>query len=404
MRAGCAPRLRSLFKLTLKGNSKREISTSVRAPIILPADALVDEETTAGYDPDDFYYASPGEVLDGRYELKAKIGWGTSSTVRRWESSLSVAIKINASKYNSQEDAQHELNVSDHMANSPADHRGRDILRIPYESFEIIGSASTHVCLVFEPMREPLWLFTRRFGSNKVTREWLPLFKVYLRTILEGLHYLHSTCHLDISVIEKFIRGQVSNPMARKLLPNGRTVYRCHNELGDFGLAQRADKPHPCIFSVQPDYCQAPRVLFGTGWSYPADIWNFGIMVHELLANESLFRTKRQERGPYSARVHFANIWSPETRNYQGRMCNNAADYYAGPFLAEDGIDAFGKTGSFNFPQLIPSQQSLADVLPECIPDDEKEVYLDLMKKMLSWLPEDRPTAIELEAHPWLNS
>ncbi len=46
-----------------------------------------------GYDPKYFYHPNPGDILDRRYELKAKIGWGTSSTVwlaqdiSRWLSS-----------------------------------------------------------------------------------------------------------------------------------------------------------------------------------------------------------------------------------------------------------------------------------------------------------------------------
>ena len=99
----------------------------------------------------------------------------------------------------------------------------------------------------------------------------------------------------DTSVIESFVQGQVENPMARKLV-DGRAVYLCHNDFGDFdgkaalkkispkitdfGLAERGDQPGPRIHPIQPDHCHAPEVLLGTGWSYSADIWNFGIMVN----------------------------------------------------------------------------------------------------------------------------
>lgn len=98
----------------------------------------------------------------------------------------------------------------------------------------------------------------------------------------------------DQSVIKNFIQGQRQNPMARKLLGN-RVVYRCHNNFGafdgeralkktypkitDFGLAVRGDQSELRINPIQPDDCHAPEVLLGTGWSYSADIWNFGIMV-----------------------------------------------------------------------------------------------------------------------------
>lgn len=47
----------------------------------IPQSVLVDEEVVSGYDRSTFYPAYPGQILDGRFELKAKIGWGSSSTV-----------------------------------------------------------------------------------------------------------------------------------------------------------------------------------------------------------------------------------------------------------------------------------------------------------------------------------
>lgn len=98
----------------------------------------------------------------------------------------------------------------------------------------------------------------------------------------------------DQSVIESFVEGQLQNPMSRKVLAD-RVAYLCHNDFGefdgkpalrkmspkiaDFSLAERGDQPGPLIHPIQPDHCHAPEVLFGTGWSYGADIWNFGSMV-----------------------------------------------------------------------------------------------------------------------------
>jgi serine/threonine-protein kinase SRPK3 len=99
----------------------------------------------------------------------------------------------------------------------------------------------------------------------------------------------------DQSVIEGFVQGQVENPMARKLI-DGWAVYLCHNDFGDFdgkpalkkmspkitdfSLAERGEQPGPRINPIQSGHCHAPEVLLGTGWSYSADIWNFGIMVY----------------------------------------------------------------------------------------------------------------------------
>lgn len=56
-------------------------SQSSPLPESLPLGAPVDEENVPGYRPEYFYPANPGDMLAGRYELEAKIGWGSSSTV-----------------------------------------------------------------------------------------------------------------------------------------------------------------------------------------------------------------------------------------------------------------------------------------------------------------------------------
>lgn len=82
------------------------------------------------------------------------------------------------------------------IANANPNHRGRVILRTVIDDFEVASPNGAHLCLVFEPMREPLWLFRRRFGADRVTQPFLPLFKTYLQILLEALDFLHSECQI----------------------------------------------------------------------------------------------------------------------------------------------------------------------------------------------------------------
>ena len=59
----------------------RLATTSSPPPESIPNDLLVDEETVPGYNWKAFYPALPGDLLDNRYELKTKVGWGSSSAV-----------------------------------------------------------------------------------------------------------------------------------------------------------------------------------------------------------------------------------------------------------------------------------------------------------------------------------
>lgn len=48
---------------------------------LLPTANLVEEEHTPYYKPQHFYPIRLYEILNNRYQIAAKIGWGTSSTV-----------------------------------------------------------------------------------------------------------------------------------------------------------------------------------------------------------------------------------------------------------------------------------------------------------------------------------
>lgn len=61
------------------------------------------------------------------------------------------------------------------------------------DSFTIDGASGKHVCLVFEPLREPLWLYCRRYVGGVIPSE---ILKIILQMILQGLDYLHSVCQV----------------------------------------------------------------------------------------------------------------------------------------------------------------------------------------------------------------
>ncbi|KAK0110375.1 hypothetical protein ONS96_001990 [Cadophora gregata f. sp. sojae] len=87
--------------------------------------------------------------------------------------------------------------------------------------------------------------------------------------------------------------------------------------------------------------------------------------------------------------------WSPEALNPEGRLCNNAAEFYGGPF--------FDDNGTFVRQDLIPCTRSWRSEMPACIPEEEADRFFKFMKRMLCWLPEDRATARELKNDPWFD-
>lgn len=50
-------------------------------PVILPSDIPIEEELVPCYDPRHFYPVHPGDIFHNRYEMTAKLGCGSCSTV-----------------------------------------------------------------------------------------------------------------------------------------------------------------------------------------------------------------------------------------------------------------------------------------------------------------------------------
>ncbi|BCR96911.1 uncharacterized protein AKAW2_30230A [Aspergillus luchuensis] len=172
----------------------------------LPAAEVVEEECTPHYEPNHFYPVRLYEILNNRYQITAKLGWGASSTVwlardlnqRRWCPARYVAVKIKANNYSTNKDAERELRITENITRVNSRHVGRNFVSTLLDSFNLPSPHGTHVCMVFNPLCEPLWMFRRRFQGDVLP---LDVLRPVAKLILEGLGYLHSECqvvHTDL--------------------------------------------------------------------------------------------------------------------------------------------------------------------------------------------------------------
>ncbi|PCD32589.1 hypothetical protein AU210_008836 [Fusarium oxysporum f. sp. radicis-cucumerinum] len=113
------------------------ISSAV-APQLDPS-IPVEEEKTPNYHADRFFPIHPGQVLDGRYQVATKLGYGANSTVWvardlnrwRWLHEKYVAIKVNAIKQPSRRaPLENELDMMTHISQVNPQQKGG----IPSES------------------------------------------------------------------------------------------------------------------------------------------------------------------------------------------------------------------------------------------------------------------------------
>ncbi|RHZ70191.1 hypothetical protein CDV55_106711 [Aspergillus turcosus] len=409
---------------------------------------LVDEEISPVYDSKYFYPARPGEVLADRYQTLVKVGWGVSSTV--WlardlqghieEPESVVALKI---ANNNASSAGHEREVEEHISTADPSHRGRSFMRTFLDSFEVKGPEGSHLCLVYPPIREPLSMYQRRFDGRKMP---LPLIKTYIRALLTGLKYLHKECQIvhtggyldlklenimvsfeDPTVLTDFMDSQLEKPMSFKIDSTGRPVYLSHNDfrplkslrsipqLVDFGLATRLKEDDDWgVWPIQPDHYRAPEVILGNGWQMPADIWNLGVLLWDMIEGKELFRHIHDQQRRYDAKLYIAEmiaLLGPPPPAVIQRVCQTAEEYFCGPFFDNNGITGFpifnelfsdsrNISGRFLYEDLIPDRK--LDDTVSFLEGDEREAFLDLAKGMLVWHPDVRKMAGELARHPFL--
>ncbi|KAL2885260.1 kinase domain protein [Ceratocystis lukuohia] len=385
----------------------------------------VEEERYAAYDPQSFYPAEIGEVLDGRYRLVSKLGWGTGSTVWMAEhigasKNRYVALKITNSSPVVQATAEKEFDLTRHMFHTRTKHHGQQYLREMIDAFTVEGATGNHLCMTFEPLRQPLWLLGRQKEPDGVIKP--ATLKAVMPSILKCLDFLHSECHIihtdlkadhlmidfeDLAVLERYVAANDASP-APFIKRRGRRVYESRPDFGpvehdvtyvkitDFGLSVRGDMG-PLNHAIQPvEYC-APEVFLECGWSYPADIFNLGLVMWELLAEINLLDGRHDASSPFSHVVRTAQmirLMGPPPRELAAR---------ASP---ERRKIMFDKWGAFLYPQLVPDASFSFENQTAMfgMGSEEQRLFINFAKRMLTWLPEERATARELLDDPWLRS
>ncbi|PYH35152.1 kinase domain protein [Aspergillus neoniger CBS 115656] len=400
---------------------------SSSSPAILPT-SPIEEERSPGYDPRKYYPARIGETV-GKYRIISKLGWGANSTAWlakdtsrwAWQSTRYVTLKITNSGAEERKAAEDELQVSHHISGLRSEHEGRGYVRLVQDSFQIQGILGDHLCLVFEPLREPLWLLGRHLGSHGVPPQVL---KAFLRVLLCGLDFLHSECHVihtdlkadnflvgfeDATVLKNYVRQQEVRP-APHVLRNGRPIFESRSDFGplkkgvgmlkisDFSAAVFGDVSSPHKHDIQPQPFCAPEVLLKAGWSYSADIWNLGTVLWELFADQTLFdgichNSDSDQRRGYSREAHIAQMI---------RLLGPPPSQFLNKCDPHIRSDLFSPQGAFKFPELVPSEEFNFSSMTPFLCGEDKRLFIEFVRRMLQWEPERRSSAKDLYNDPWL--
>ena len=103
-----------------------------------------------------------------------------------------MTIKVAAAGRNDHEGARHERQIASHLRKS-CSHEGCALVRHVLNDFEIENAEGKFLGLVYEPLREPLYIFQSRMPEGTIPPS---LLKAYIWTFLKALDHLHTECHI----------------------------------------------------------------------------------------------------------------------------------------------------------------------------------------------------------------
>ncbi|KAE8162112.1 kinase domain protein [Aspergillus tamarii] len=374
-------------------------------PLQVGTARLIEEERLPFYKAEQFYSVHIGELLHSRYKVLVKLGYGSYSTVWLCRDQINdkyVAVKVlTRTSARSEPALSRELGVYEHLSRLGSSHIGSAYIRGLYDTFELSNPCGVYPCLVHPPMHlstNALRMIARSCKSSE------PLLKQTLICLLQDLDFLHSEAnivHTDTKASNIMLSIEDEMILTQLVVDNNHIIYTSRklsllrNDLWgqpvlcDLGEARIGNSYKG---NIQPDIYKAPEVLFDMPWSFSADIWNVGVMIWDIFENKHLFDARDEDK-EYSPSHHIAEMVaylglpplhflqrSEETRNVFDQN---------GKWLGAGGVS-------------IPSISM--EESEENLRGQDKQQFLQFMRSMLQWVPEERKTANELLDDPWLNS
>ena len=282
-------------------------------------------------------------------------------------------------------------------------------------TFTLKSRHGHHLCIVYDVLREPIDLCMEKFPGRRFNFAKL---RVLIPALLQGLDYMHTECgvvHTDLkadnimmglgdpNILDHFVQHEIDHPSPRKAPDShGRIIYTSCSDFGespteaviasakitDIGLASWGDEKN--TKPIQSNAFMAPEVILQAGWSYPADIWNLGVMLWDLFESIGLFDSISTNPDQYRPEQHLGlmiALLGPPPKSFLKR-CAKASKY-------------FDSAGQFKHPDYVEEDCSFEHSIHR-LRGEAKELFIDFAQKMLTWVPEERWTAKQLLEHPFL--
>ncbi|KAJ5594829.1 kinase-like domain-containing protein [Penicillium hispanicum] len=371
---------------------------------LIDATNALEEETLPWYSQDLFYPVKIGEVFQSRYQVIGKLGFGGYSTVWLCRDLIGhqyVTLKVFE---RGSSEGKREVEVYDRLNACTASHDGAILVRKALDSFQINSAEGFYQCLIHQPLG-----ISNRFRAKVLPEKLVKLTLIHLLLALDYLHSEAGIIHTDIqernvllgidnmSVLTDFEEAEKSDPSPRKIVGN-RVIYASRklkktNEHGrpvlcDFGQARLGSARHSG--DIQPYIYRAPEVLLRMSWDQKVDIWNLGLVAWDLFQTGHLFygRDARKQESDTHHLAEMIALLGPPPKN----MIKSSE--YATNF--------FNDEAKWNGAVPIPS--ITMEQLEGNLQGEQQQLFLEFMRKMLRWQPDERHSARDLLSDRWLRS
>ncbi|KAL4958916.1 kinase-like domain-containing protein [Aspergillus stella-maris] len=263
-----------------------------------------------------FYPVRVGEVLNHRYQIVGKLGYGSSATVWLCRDLFGhgyVTITISTAAETST--VNQEFEIYNHLKTIRSHHAGLSCLRSLNVIFDIRNRVhhGVHNCLVHPPLGMSLDNLNRLLPGGVISSA---MVRTTIRNILAALGYLHMEArvvHTDIqpnnillgikdeSILEDFEQVELEAPVPRKALQD-RTIYVSRPLPISYGTPVLCDLGEARIEiehqkgDIMPHIYRAPEVILDMSWDYKVDIGNVGMLIWDLFEHHHLFHARDKNR------------------------------------------------------------------------------------------------------------
>ena len=355
-------------------------------------------------DDDGHYIVVPDNDFTDKYQMIRLLGQGTFGKVvqaRDKRRNKLVAIKIIRSVQKYRDASKIELRVLATLKANDEENRNRCIhLR---DCFDYRG----HICIVMDLLGQSVFDFLKSNNFVPFPNSQIQHFARQLFTSVAFLHDLN-LIHTDLKP-ENILLCQndyQTFTYNRKIPSSSSTISRQATQrkvlldteirLIDFGSATFQDEYHSSVVSTR--HYRAPEIILGLGWSYPCDIWSIGCILVEFFTGDALFQTHdnlehlAMMENVVNARIDTTLVSQVNRMIRSGG--NPAAKYFKRQKLDYPTPDTTRASRRF-----VKAMKKLEEIIPTTNPFLTQ--FLDLLRRIFVYDPNNRITAKEALQHPW---